>query len=156
MAFEIERKFLVDPKKWEALNKPNPNYLKQAFIAQEDKKVVRVRITNDMALLTIKGQTHGVSRLEFEYEIPKDDAKELISNLGGPVIEKDRYEISVGNHIWEVDVFYGDNEGLVVAEIELGSENEAFQLPDWVSGEVSGDARYYNSNLQKIPFKSWR
>ena len=155
MASEIERKFLVDKESWSTLKKPQPNHIKQAFILKDDKKVTRIRITSNKALLTIKGKSQGISRLEFEYEIPKEDAEEMISNLGGNLIEKDRFEIIVGKHTWEVDVFYGDNEGLIVAEIELDSENEHFDIPNWVVQEVSDDPRYFNSNLESNPFKNW-
>ncbi len=155
MGVEIERKFLVKALEWEALTKPNPNYLKQAFIAEEDLKVVRVRIYNGKGLLTIKGKSEGIKRLEFEYEIPLEDAQSLIQNLGGPVIEKDRFVIPQGELKWEVDVFYGKNEGLIVAEIELDSESAQFKKPNWVGEEVSDDPRYFNSSLQKHPFKAW-
>ena len=155
MSFEIERKFLVKPLEWEALTKPKPNYLKQAFIAEEDLKVVRVRIYNGKGLLTIKGKSEGIKRLEFEYEIPLEDAQSLIQNLGGPVIEKDRFVIPQGDLNWEIDVFYGENEGLIVAEIELDSESAQFDKPNWIGEEVSDDPRYFNSSLQKHPYKAW-
>ena len=155
MASEIERKFLVDKESWNSLKKPQPKYIKQAFILKDDKKVTRIRITSSKALLTIKGKSNGISRLEFEYEIPMQDAEEMISNLGGNIIEKDRFEIKNQNHTWEVDVFYGENEGLIVAEIELDSEDESFDKPIWIAKEVSDDVRYFNSNLESNPYSKW-
>lgn len=155
MGVEIERKFLVDPSKWHEVEKPKPAYLKQAYIAQENLKVVRVRVYKDKGIITIKGPNNGIKRLEFEYEIPVVDAQSLIDNLGGPVIEKDRFVITHGGFSWEVDIFYGDNEGLIVAEIELEDEFTSFDLPNWIGEEVSSDPRYYNSNLQTAPFKTW-
>lgn len=155
MGVEIERKFLVKIADWEKLQKPKPLYLKQAYIAEQHLKVVRVRIKDEQGLLTIKGKSEGIKRLEFEYEIPLADAQSLINNLGGPVIEKDRYEINHKGFIWEVDVFHGDNDGLIVAEIELSSENIEFELPNWIATEVSDDPKYYNSNLQLNPYKNW-
>lgn len=155
MASEIERKFLVKKSIWDKLPKPSPSYLKQAYIAQEDLKVVRVRVKNNQGILTIKGKTNGISRLEFEYEIPLSDAAEMIDKLGGPVIEKDRFEINYEGNVWEVDVFYGENEGLIVAEIELASENSKFTIPNWIGKEVSDDPRYFNYSLQEKPFLTW-
>lgn len=155
MATEIERKFLINPVKWEALSKPKPLYCLQSYIASEDKKVVRARVIGDKGFLTIKGKTEGISRLEFEYEIPKQEAQEMIELLGGSAIEKNRYFIPQDNFTWEIDVFLGDNEGLLIAEIELPSEDAQFHKPDWIGEEVSDDPKYYNVNLQKSPFKTW-
>ena len=155
MASEIERKFLVKSKEWFSFKKPKPLFIKQAFVLQQDKKVLRARIKADKAFLTIKGKSSGVSRMEFEYEIPIEDAEEMISQMSGPTIEKERYEIPFANHLWEVDVFYGENEGLIVAEIELLTETEFFEKPNWVGAEVSYDPRYFNSNLEHHPFNQW-
>lgn len=155
MASEIERKFLVNRDLWDAIEKPKAIFIKQAFVLQQDKKVARARIKADKAYLTIKGKSKGISRLEFEYEIPISDAEEMISELAGPSIEKDRYEISFERHLWEVDVFFGENEGLIVAEIELTAEDEVFEKPEWVGEEVSDDSRYFNSNLENHPFSQW-
>jgi len=144
---EIERKFLVKEQLWEAIEKPSPSRIVQAYIANSAEKTVRVRIKGTKGFLTIKGPTQGISRSEFEYEIPLKDAEELISTFAEKVIEKFRYEISFKNHLWEVDVFTGKLEGLYLAEIELSSEEEHFELPDWVGEEVSTDPNYYNSNL---------
>ena len=156
MATEIERKFLIHPDEWEVLLKPSPRKIKQAYICKEENKVTRVRIKDDKAFLTIKGNSlNKISRLEFEYEIPIEDAHEMIINLGGSFIEKDRFEIKNGKHIWEVDVFHGDNEGLIIAEIELTTEEESFEKPDWLGAEVSEDNRYFNVYLETKPFKTW-
>lgn len=155
MALEIEKKFLVNKELWDAIEKPNAIFIKQAFVLQQDKKVARARIKADKAYLTIKGKSKGISRLEFEYEIPISDAEEMISELSGPSIEKDRYEIKFESHLWEVDVFFGENEGLIVAEIELTAEDEFFEKPGWVGEEVSDDPRYFNSNLENNPFSQW-
>ena len=144
---EIERKFLVDKTLWKKLLKPSPSRIVQAYLVNSAEKTIRIRIKEKKGYLTIKGPTHGISRAEFEYEIPIKDAEELISTFAEKVIEKFRYEISFKNHLWEVDVFTGKLDGLYLAEIELSSEEEHFELPDWVGEEVSTDPNYYNSNL---------
>ena len=144
---EIERKFLVKKQLWEAFEKPSPNRIVQAYLLNSAEKTVRIRIKGTKGYLTIKGPTHGISRAEFEYEIPLKDADELISTFAEKVIEKFRYEISYKNHLWEVDVFTGKLDGLYLAEIELNSEDEHFELPEWLGEEVSTDPNYYNSNL---------
>ncbi len=144
---EIERKFLVKEHLWEAIEKPSPSRIVQAYLVNSAEKTVRIRIKGTKGFLTIKGPTQGISRSEFEYEIPLKDADELISTFAEKVIEKFRYEISFKNHLWEVDVFTGKLEGVYLAEIELNSEDEHFELPEWVGEEVSTDPNYYNSNL---------
>jgi CYTH domain-containing protein len=144
---EIERKFLVKEQLWQGIEKPSPSRIVQAYLVNSAEKTVRIRIKGTKGFLTIKGPTQGISRAEFEYEIPLKDADELISTFAEKVIEKFRYEISFKNHLWEVDVFTGKLEGLYLAEIELNSEDEHFELPDWVGEEVSTDPNYYNSNL---------
>jgi adenylate cyclase len=154
MALEIERKYLVDLEKLGTLE--NGIRIKQAYLSTNKEAVVRVRVKNDKAYLTIKGSNIGVTRLEFEYEIPLTEANEMLDKLcQKPVIDKTRYLIDYENHTWELDIFYGDNEGLVVVEVELSSEDETIILPSWVKEEVSCDARYYNSNLMKNPYKNW-
>ena len=143
---EIERKFLVDKAKWVAPNKGC--YFQQGYLAQ-DGCTLRVRIAQDKAYLTIKGKTIGFSRAEFEYEIPVEDARALMQMSLYPPIEKIRYKVEVGGKLWEVDEFLGANSGLLLAEIELQSEDETFDMPIWVEKEVTGDARYYNSSLSK-------
>lgn len=155
MAKEIERKFLIDLDKMAPLD--DGTVIKQGYLATANKTVVRARVAGKKAYLTIKGENKGVTRTEFEYEIPLDDAYQIITELcNGPVVEKTRYLVIHAEHTWEVDVFHGDNDGLVVAEIELGSEGEKFERPDWVTNEVSGDVRYYNSSLLDNPFKNWQ
>jgi CYTH domain-containing protein len=144
---EIERKFLVKEQLWEGIEKHSPSRIVQAYLVNSAEKTVRIRIKGTQGFITIKGPTQGISRAEFEYEIPLKDADELISTFAEKVIEKFRYEISFKNHLWEVDVFKGKLEGLYLAEIELNSEDEHFELPDWVGEEVSTDPNYYNSNL---------
>ena len=154
MALEIERKYLIDLGKIGTLE--NGIRIKQGYLSTDKNAVVRVRVKNDKAYLTIKGANNGISRLEFEYEIPFDEANEMLDNLcKKPLIDKTRYIIKHDIHIWEIDVFYGDNEGLVVAEVELKDENEKINLPSWIKEEVTSDNRYFNSNLMKHPYKDW-
>ena len=154
MAKEIERKFLVNRE----LFKPNDEgeYIAQGYLSSTPERTVRVRIKNHRGYLTIKGKNIGISRSEFEYEIPEADAKELLELCEPSIIVKRRYIIDVDDSRWEVDFFEADNEGLIIAEIELHSEDENFVKPDWVGDEVSMDKRYYNSNLSKYPYKSWQ
>lgn len=154
MAKEIERKFLIDVTKLGKL--PHGINIKQAYMPTTDQSVVRIRIADDKAYLTLKGKNLGATRSEFEYEIPVDDAETIMSELCcGPKIDKIRYPVNFSKHIWEIDVFNGDNKGLIVAEVELSSESEHIDIPAWVTTEVTGDAKYYNSNLLKKPFKDW-
>ena len=154
MALEIERKYLIDLEKIGTLE--NGVRIKQGYLSTNKDAVVRVRVKNDKAYLTIKGSNSGIARLEFEYEIPLNEANEMLEKLcQKPVIDKTRYLIKHDIHTWEVDIFYGDNDGLVVAEVELSSEDEFINLPTWIKEEVTTDARYYNSNLMKLPFKDW-
>jgi len=154
MAKEIERKFLVKPGAWSP--RDAGIHFKQGYLNAQKERVVRVRIEGERAKLTIKGVTTGVTRSEFEYAIPVEDAAVLLDNLcEKPLIDKHRHKEVHGGKTWEIDVFHGDNEGLVVAEIELTSESEAFVRPGWLGDEVSSDPRYFNSNLLKNPFKNW-
>jgi adenylate cyclase len=154
MAQEIERKFLVDRDQLPALSAGVR--MVQGYIATASKVVVRVRIAGEQAFLTLKGPNRGAVRSEFEYPVPMADAEAMIEQLcDGPVIEKQRYLITHQGHTWELDVFAGDNQGLLVAEVELQSEHEAVVLPPWVSQEVTTDPRYYNVNLLTRPFKNW-
>lgn len=153
---EIERKFLVlsnDFKK-EAFSEKK---IKQGYLSSVPERTVRVRTKGDKAYLTIKGQSNdsGLSRFEWEKEIPVDEAEQLLLLCEKGVINKTRFEIQVGSHVYEVDEFYDDNEGLVMAEIELSAEDEAFSKPHWLGNEVTTDKRYYNSYLSAQPFKSW-
>ncbi len=146
---EIERKYLVKKEIWETIEKPKPQEIVQAYLFNELEKTLRVRIKGEKAFLTLKGKTEGISRSEFEYAIPMSDAKAMIKQFSEKLIEKNRYEIKVGNHLWEVDEFHGKLNGLLLAEIELSNENETFELPNWVGEEVSEDPNYYNANLIK-------
>ncbi len=153
MATEIERKFLVDTAKLPPL--PKPHIIKQGYVPANGV-TVRVRLYDDNAFLTLKGRTQGVSRLEFEYPIPVSDAEEMLKALCmQPFIDKKRYEIIYAGHCWELDIFEGENQGLVIAEIELSNENESFEKPEWVTQEVSADPRYRNGNLVTKPYSQW-
>lgn len=156
MAVEIERKFLVHRDRLPPL--PEGTVIKQGYLPSSNNTVTRVRLKGEKAFLTIKGESSadGTERLEFEYAIPTLDAQALIDNLcEGPQVDKTRYEIAQGSHTWELDIFAGDNHGLVVAEIELQARDEAFDRPDWLAEEVTGQAQYYNSSLIKRPFNQW-
>jgi len=154
MGVEIERKFLVQGDAWKTLGEPV--FFRQGYLSSQKERTVRVRIEGDRAVITIKGKSVGATRGEWEYPIPVQDAAELLDGLcEQPLIEKYRRKITNGAHVWEVDEFLGANAGLVVAEIELGAEDEAFDQPEWVADEVTDDARYYNSNLIKQPFSGW-
>jgi len=155
MGKEIERKFLINPVKWAELIKPAGKQLRQGYILADPHKTIRVRVTADKGWLTIKGISVGATRLEYEYEIPLNEAVELLDNFAENELKKTRYVIPFEGKLWEVDVFSGENEGLIVAEIELESEDEQFELPDWVSEEVTHEKKYYNSNLTTYPFKDW-
>ncbi len=155
MGIEIERKFLVNHAQWEQLEKPVGEFYRQGYLLTDPQKTIRVRQTTDKGFLTIKGISVGATRAEFEYEIPLEEAKELLDQFAVAELSKVRYKISLGNHIWEVDVFSSKNQGLIVAEIELKSEDETFDLPDWIDREVTGEERYYNSNLVIEPYKNW-
>lgn len=155
MAEEIERKFLVNGDGWRE-TATGTSY-RQGFLSTEPERTVRVRVAGSRGSITVKGKTIGARREEFEYEIPLSDAERILDTLcKRPLIEKVRYRLSVGAHIWEVDVFEGDNAGLVVAEVELGSEGEAFDKPDWAGAEVTDDPRYFNSNLVAKPYRDWQ
>jgi CYTH domain-containing protein len=155
MGIEIERKFLVHKDKWEAAAKGTGKLLVQGYLFASAEKSVRVRIAGSKAFITIKGSTTGATRAEFEYEIPLADAQQMLNTLAESKIEKTRYGIEHDHKVWEVDVFYGPNSGLIVAEIELPNENEPLTLPDWVATEVTDDVRYYNSNLATNPYCNW-
>jgi adenylate cyclase len=156
MGVEIERKFLVNHDAWHKLDKPDGNHYRQGYILNGDNRVVRVRVTDKHSYLTIKGGgTGNISRKEFEYEIPIPDGEELLKSFTENGTEKIRYRIPFAGFTWEVDEFLGDNEGLIVAEIELKDEDEKFEKPAWVANEVTDDRRYANSSLSVHPFKDW-
>lgn len=156
MATEIERKFLLRDEGWRESADAGTRF-RQGYLVGAEKASVRVRIEGDQANINIKSATLGVYRQEFEYAIPLVDAEEMLDTLcEQPQIEKIRYHVRVGKHLWEVDVFDGDNTGLVVAEVELADENEPFELPSWAGEEVSHDTRYYNVCLVKHPYCEWK
>jgi adenylate cyclase len=155
MGIEIERKFLLTGTSWKHLA-PGTSY-RQGYLNSTKERTVRVRTIDDKGFLTIKGISIGATRVEYEYEIPAVDAKKLLDDLcEKPIIEKSRYKITHAGFVWEIDEFFGENEGLVVAEIELESEDQTFAKPEWVGEEVTGDPRYFNSNLIKNPFTKWK
>lgn len=151
---EIERKYLVDPEKWQPSVKGQ--VIRQGYLSVDPERVIRVRISGDQAFLTIKGKSHGISRTELEYPIPLDDADILLKMCTGHIVEKYRYREYSGNDLWEVDVFTGDNQGLVMAEIELENEAQHFVRPEWITREVSDDKRYYNAWLSQFPYSDWK
>ncbi len=155
MAMEIERKFLVKNEMWRE-GIVSDSVLKQGYLSSQPSATVRVRIDGQQAFLTIKSKTIGISRAEFEYPIPLADADDMLQAIAQkPLIDKIRYKVRCGKHVWDLDIFKGENLGLIVAEVELNHEDEAFLLPPWVGEEVSGDSRYFNSNLAKMPYSRW-
>ncbi len=154
MAVEIERKFLVVSDAWR--DGPAGVRMAQGYLSRETGRTVRVRIAGEKGFLTIKGPVSGISRAEFEYEVPVDEARELLAMCPRPWIDKIRHERWHGGRCWEVDEFLGDNAGLVVAEIELDDAAAEFALPAWVGREVSDDARYFNSRLAVSPWREWK
>ena len=155
MAKEIERKFLLLNEDWRSEVASSCHYA-QGYLSSSDKVSIRIRTSGEKAYLNFKSATLGITRTEYEYEVPLADADDMLTNFcGGPLIEKVRYFVKRGDHTWEIDVFEGDNVGLVVAEIELKDENEAFDKPVWIGEEVSDDARYYNVCLVTHPFCEW-
>ncbi len=155
MGLEIERKFLV--KEGFKSEASSSTRIRQGYLNQEGGRTVRVRTRDEKAYLTIKGPSldGGLSRFEWEIEIPMEDALDLLQLSVSPIVDKTRWLVPCGGHVWEVDEFYGDNEGLVMAEIELSDPDEPFDRPDWLGEEVTGDHRYYNSSLARHPFKTW-
>ena len=155
MAMEVERKFRVVGDAWRA-EVTGATRIVQGYIAQTGRATVRVRIKGERAFLTLKGASQGISRREFEYEVPLDDAEAMLAELvTGPVVDKVRHLVGVGAHTWEVDVFAGDNAPLVMAEVELGGPDEPFVRPEWAGRDVSEDPRYYNANLAREPYSQW-
>ena len=155
MGIEIERKFLLTSTHWKELA-PGTSY-RQGYLNSTKERTVRVRTIDDKGFLTIKGLSVGATRIEYEYEIPVADAEHLLDELcEKPLIEKNRYKITHRGFVWEVDEFFGENKGLIVAEIELESEDQSFDKPEWVGEEVTGDPRYFNSSLIKEPYTQWK
>jgi adenylate cyclase len=155
MANEIERKFLVKGEFKNLASKETR--IVQGYLSSVPERTVRVRIKGDKGFITIKGigNASGASRYEWEKEIPTNEVDELLKICEPGVIDKTRYLVKFGDHNFEVDEFYGDNKGLILAEVELASENEKFEKPDWIGEEVTGDTKYYNSMLMKNPFTKW-
>jgi adenylate cyclase len=154
MAEEIERKFLVSDNSWRRLS--SGQRYRQGYLSTVKERTVRIRVAGDKGFITVKGINLGATRSEYEYEIPLADANEILDCLcERPLIEKIRYRIHLGDLTWEVDEFEGENHGLITAEIELRDENQAILLPAWIGREVTGDPRYFNSNLVVHPFSQW-
>ena len=154
MGEEIERKFLVHGERWR--DGATGTLYRQGFLSTEPERTVRVRVAGEKGWITIKGRAAGARRAEFEYEIPASDAQSMLDTLcKRPLIEKVRYVVRAGGRVWEVDVFRGDNAGLVVAEIELEAEDEVFEKPSWIGDEVTEDPRYFNSSLVEHPYSAW-
>ena len=154
MGVEIERKFLVRNENWRRLG--DPVRYAQGYLVSDGYRTVRVRVAGSKGYLTIKGMIKGLSRPEFEYEVPVGEATEMLCLCSIPVVEKFRTKILYEGKTWEVDEFEGENKGLILAEIELKSEDEPFQIPSWIGKEVTVDVRYFNSRLAVNPFKSWK
>jgi CYTH domain-containing protein len=154
MGKEIERKYLVKGDAWKKL--ATGTSYRQGYLSTVKERTVRVRTIDDKGYLTIKGITIGATRVEYEYDIPVNDASDMLTNLcEQPLIEKNRYKIEYAGLTWEVDEFFGDNDGLIIAEVELESEDQKIELPEWIGEEVTADPRYFNSNLTKHPYKNW-
>ncbi len=153
MPSEIERKFLVRDTSF--LKGLTGSYIAQGYLSADPERTVRVRIKDNQGYLTIKGKTDGISRIEFEYQIPLGEAKNLLDLCLPTIIEKERFLVTAGNHIYEIDQFKGDNEGLIIAEIELNHEDETFEKPDWLGKEVSHETQYFNSALSQKPYIKW-
>ena len=152
---EIERKFLVDKQKWSNLAKPAGTSYIQGYLSIDEEKIVRVRVAGEHGFLTIKGKSETFSHPEYEYAIPVDDAREMLRLFTSNLVEKIRTCIPAGQHVWEVDEFKNENEGLIVAEIELENPEDVFEIPEWLGEEVTYDKRYYNAYLSVNPYVKW-
>ncbi|MEO9570519.1 MAG: CYTH domain-containing protein [Polaribacter sp.] len=157
MSLEIERKFLVKNEDYKK-DSSSKKYIKQGYLNSDKNRTVRIRIADEKAFITIKGKSNatGTTRFEWEKEIKKEEAESLFLLCEPSIIEKKRHLITVNKHTFEVDEFFGDNQNLVIAEVELSSENEAFLRPNWLGKEVTGNVKYYNSSISKNPFKNWK
>lgn len=154
MPTEIERKFLVVGDDWRTLGKGT--IYRQGYLTSSAERTIRIRIAGDQAFITIKGASQGISRSEFEYPIPLEDAQEMLETLcDRPFIQKTRYKIEWNGLLWEIDEFEGENKGLIIAEVELKDTNQPLSLPPWIGEEVSHDPRYFNASLVKLPFSQW-
>ena len=155
MGKEIEKKFKVQGDQWR--EEARGTVYRQGYLSTAKERVVRVRTIGDTGYLTIKGITVGASRLEYEYEISASDSNEMLDQLcEKPIIEKKRYKVEFAGLVWEIDEFFGDNQGLIVAEVELEEESQEFEIPPWIGEEISNDPRYFNSNLIKHPYTKWQ
>ncbi len=155
MGYEIERKFLVTNDSWRNLCRKKERY-RQGYLSSDPARVVRIRVVGERGIITIKGPAINNIRSEFEYEIPVDDAVVLLTNLCiPPIIEKTRYSVAIDNLLWEIDEFAGENSGLIIAEVELDHPEQKINLPAWIGREVTGETRFYNSNLSRYPYNSW-
>jgi adenylate cyclase len=154
MAMEIERRFLVNGDAWRSLGQASE--YQQGYISVDAERIVRVRIAGDQAWLTLKAKVTDVSRHEFEYPIPKADALTILASMCPMQVSKHRTKVPVGAHVWEIDEFHGENDGLILAEIELDSENTPFDKPHWIGEEVTQDGRYTNAYLANHPYSSWK
>lgn len=152
---ETERKFLVEREAWKKLRKPPGQVLYQGYLCVDDKKTIRVRVAGEHGFITIKGESSGCSRREFEYSISGEEAEEILNLFTKNTIKKTRYRIHYKNLLWEVDEFHDENNGLILAEIELNNENDRFEKPEWIGMEVTTDSRYYNSYLSVHPYTGW-
>ena len=155
MGIEIERKYLVNKEIWSRVDKQKKIIIRQGYLLTDLNKTIRIRITDLKSYITIKGLSIGATRPEFEYEIPKEDAEFMLNNFSVSEVSKIRYILLFKDKLWEVDEFQLDNSGLIIAEIELKSESEDFELPNWIDKEVTNEAKYYNSNLSIKPFSKW-
>ena len=155
MGAEIERKFLVDHIKWDLIDKPEGTQYRQGYLLNDGNETVRIRISDKKAFLNLKSKISEVSRKEYEYEIPLEDGVQIMAAFTKNAVEKTRYNILFKGKIWEVDVFKGDNLGLIVAEIELLKEDENFEKPEWATKEVTNDNRYLNASLLVNPYRNW-
>jgi len=156
MALEIEHKFLLKNNDWKK-NISKSTQFKQGYLVSDEKRSLRIRVSDNEAWINIKSATIGTHRMEYEYSIPLTEGLEILNSLcEKPIIEKTRHLVPYKQHIWEIDVFIGDNEGLIVAEVELSAIGESFDIPAWVGKEVTEDLRYYNNNLCQHPYKNWK
>lgn len=157
---EIERKYLINQKLWDRAEKPEPRFLTQGYLCSDDKKVIRIRIVQTNAgrrgYLTLKGRMQNLGRPEYEYEVPAEEASDLLALIQSRPVEKIRYKYPHKGKIWDVDIFLGENKGLFLAEIELDDPDEVIDFPEWVGDEVSHDPRYYNAYLALHPFNTWK
>lgn len=153
MAIEIERKFLVLTDTWR--EGATSSRIVQGFLSRDPERIVRVRLRDDEAFLTVKGKAIGIARVEVEVAISAEEARQLLPLCLRPLIEKTRHLVTWAGHLWEIDEFYGDNAGLVVAEVELAAEDESFERPPWLGREVSDDFRYSNAALSERPWRDW-